>query len=80
VHSRFASIVEGPLQKDPRFSKALDEAFLALVNANVLVPNATKSAQLLAHYCDFLLNKRSSANIEDAEMEKLLSDMVRSHS
>ncbi|UMM22593.1 hypothetical protein L5515_003730 [Caenorhabditis briggsae] len=81
VHQRYQVLVNRSFKNEPGFMQSLDKAATAFINANAVTsrapPNAqlTKSAELLARYCDQLLRK-SSKNPDEAELEDLLTKVM----
>uniref|UniRef100_A0A914X965 Cullin family profile domain-containing protein n=1 Tax=Plectus sambesii TaxID=2011161 RepID=A0A914X965_9BILA len=78
VHRRYNTLVERSFQNEPGFVQALDEAFAAFINKNSVtnISNSTsKSAELLARYCNLLLTK-SAKSFGEAEVEDLLTEVM----
>lgn len=70
---------------DHAFSAALDKvnrvlahvkACRTVVNENSVNKDSTKSPELLAKYCDFLLKKGTGKIIEESALDAKLNDIV----
>uniref|UniRef100_A0A1I7TME5 Cullin-1 n=1 Tax=Caenorhabditis tropicalis TaxID=1561998 RepID=A0A1I7TME5_9PELO len=81
VHERYQVLVNRSFKNEPGFMQSLDKAATNFINSNAVTnrapPNArlTKSAELLARYCDQLLRK-SSKMPDEAELEDLQNKIM----
>ena len=78
VHKKYNNLVENAFHTDKGFVAALDKACGRFINANAVTKksnSSSKSPELLARYCDFLL-KKNTKNPEDAELEDALSQVM----
>lgn len=75
IYKHFSEVVKKAFANDPAFIAALDKACRKVVNENTINKNSTKSPELLAKYCDLLL-KKGNKNIEEAELEDKLNQII----
>uniref|UniRef100_A0A8R1DYU2 Cullin-1 n=1 Tax=Caenorhabditis japonica TaxID=281687 RepID=A0A8R1DYU2_CAEJA len=81
VHQRYQQLVNQSFKNEPGFMQSLDKAATNFINNNAVTKRApanlqmTKSAELLARYCDQLLRK-SSKMPDERELEELLSKIM----
>ena len=78
VHRKYNALVLTSFSNDSGFVAALDKACGRFINNNSVTKRAnasSKSPELLAKYCDFLL-KRSSKNPLDEELEDTLNQVM----
>lgn len=78
VHKKYNAVMTTAFKSDSGFVAALDKACGRFINTNSVTQAAnsnTKSAELLAKYCDVLLRK-SSKNSEEAEVEDLQNQVM----
>ncbi|CAA84695.2 Cullin-1 [Caenorhabditis elegans] len=81
VHERYQSLVNRSFKNEPGFMQSLDKAATSFINNNAVTKRAppqaqlTKSAELLARYCDQLLRK-SSKMPDEAELEELQTKIM----
>lgn len=76
VHTQYQGLVERAFNKEPEFTRSLDNACKEFVNRNeVCKSGSSKSPELLAKYCDVLLRK-SSTGVEEAELEDTLTQIM----
>ncbi len=78
VHRKYDILVLSAFHNDKSFVAALDKACGRFINNNAVTKktnSASKSPELLARYCDFLL-KKNTKNAEDAELEDALSQVM----
>ncbi|CAI5444276.1 unnamed protein product [Caenorhabditis angaria] len=81
VHQRYLKLVQQAFGNDPGFMQALDKAATSFMNKNEVTKKApasqqnSKSAELLARYCDQLL-KKSSKMPDENELEELLNKIM----
>ncbi|OAA32419.1 Cullin [Moelleriella libera RCEF 2490] len=76
VHSQYQLLVKNAFDDEPEFTRSLDNACREFVNRNeVCKSSSNKSPELLAKYTDVLLRK-SSASIEEADLERTLSQIM----
>ncbi|XP_015789289.1 cullin-1 [Tetranychus urticae] len=78
VHQKYNHLVNTSFNNESGFVAALDKACGKFINNNSLTKianSSSKSPELLAKYCDFLL-KKSSKNAEESELEDLLNQVM----
>ncbi|CAI2348285.1 unnamed protein product [Caenorhabditis sp. 36 PRJEB53466] len=81
VHERYNELVAHSFKGEPGFTQSLDKAATSFINSNAVTRRApansqlTKSAELLARYCDQLLRK-SSKMPDERELEDLLNKIM----
>lgn len=76
IHSQYRGLVKRAFKDEPEFTRSLDNACREFVNRNDVCKTASsKSPELLAKYTDVLLRK-SSTSIEEAELERALSQIM----
>ncbi|XP_053211468.1 cullin-1-like isoform X2 [Panonychus citri] len=78
VHQKYNHLVNTSFNNESGFVAALDKACGKFINNNSLTKianSSSKSPELLAKYCDFLL-KKSSKNAEESELEELLNQVM----
>ncbi|CAL2036414.1 unnamed protein product [Caenorhabditis brenneri] len=81
VHERYQTLVNRSFKNEPGFMQSLDKAATNFINANAVTNRApqpaqlTKSAELLARYCDQLLRK-SSKMPDETELEELQTKIM----
>ncbi|KAF1762202.1 hypothetical protein GCK72_010464 [Caenorhabditis remanei] len=81
VHQRYQMLVNRSFKNEPGFMQSLDKAATSFINANAVTKRAppaaqlTKSAELLARYCDQLLRK-SSKMPDENELEDLQTKIM----
>ncbi len=77
VHTQYQDLVTQAFQGDPEFVRSLDNACREFVNRNeVCKSGSSKSPELLARYTDTLL-KRGTKSVDEADLEKMLTQIVR---
>ena len=77
VQVKYSDMVNAAFKSEPGFVESLDKACKEYVNRNAVCKSRTSmSPELLAKYCDSLL-KKSSKVAEDAEIEEVLTRIVR---
>lgn len=78
VHKKYDLLVLSAFHNDKGFVAALDKACGRFINNNAVTKkcnSSSKSPELLARYCDFLL-KKNTKNSEDAELEDTLAQVM----
>ncbi|VZH96279.1 unnamed protein product [Fusarium fujikuroi] len=76
IHTQYQGLVKRAFNDEPEFTRSLDNACREFVNRNeVCKAGSNKSPELLAKYTDVLLRK-SSTSIEEAELERTLSQIM----
>lgn len=76
IHTHYQGLVKRAFNDEPEFTRSLDNACREFVNRNdVCKSGSNKSPELLAKYTDILLRK-SGTGIEEAELEKTLSQIM----
>ncbi|KAI5463191.1 Cullin [Mariannaea sp. PMI_226] len=76
IHTQYQGLVKRAFNDEPEFTRSLDNACREFVNRNeVCKAGSNKSPELLAKYVDVLLRK-SSTSIEEAELERTLSQIM----
>lgn len=78
VHKKYHSLVKDQFKSEIGFVAALDKASSKFINKNAVIDKSNdpnKSPELLAAYCHILL-KKSNKNLEEAELEEALNDML----
>lgn len=78
VHKKYDFLVLSAFHNEKGFIAALDKACGKFINNNAVTRisnSSSKSPELLARYCDVLL-KKSSKNVEDAELEEALTQVM----
>jgi len=79
VYKNYKQLVLMSFNNHHLFNEALDRACQKFVNSNAVTDASTnpmsKSAELIARYCDFLL-KKSSKISEETELEDILADIM----
>ncbi|XP_055319306.1 cullin-1-like [Sitodiplosis mosellana] len=78
VHKKYQSLVRDQFKNEIGFVAALDKACSKFINQNSVITksgNPNKSPELLAAYCHILL-KKSNKNLEEAELEDSLNQML----
>lgn len=78
VHKKYFALVKDQFKNEIGFVAALDKACSKFINKNAVITktgNASKSPELLAAYCHLLL-KKSNKNLEEAELEEALNQML----
>merc|ERR1712038_1960247 len=78
VHRKYNALVLTAFNNDSGFVASLDKACGKFINNNAVTKHASqssKSPELLAKYCDLLLQK-SSKNPEEAELEDTLNQVM----
>lgn len=78
VYQRFNTVVITAFESDTAFGTALDKACGNFINKNAVTVSSrtsSKSSELLAKYCDFLLRKKSS-NAEEMELADNLNQAM----
>uniref|UniRef100_A0A914X4Z2 Cullin family profile domain-containing protein n=1 Tax=Plectus sambesii TaxID=2011161 RepID=A0A914X4Z2_9BILA len=78
VQRRYSTLVKRSLRNARGYVQALDKACVTFINKNnvtIMSANTSKSAELLARYCDWLF-KKSAKNSEEAELEDLLTQVM----
>ncbi len=73
VHCHFTSLIKDFLDSDQLFSSSLDKAFMVIVNLKEESSKTSRSSELLAKYCDFLLKKNK---ISESEIDEKLAMAV----
>ena len=73
VHSHFTSMIKDYLDSDQQFLSSLDKAFMVIVNFKDETSKTSRSSELLAKYCDFLLKKNK---ISESEIDEKLAMAV----
>lgn len=74
IHQRYNAIVIAAFENEAGFSTALDKACKKFINKNAITESSgssSKSAELLAKYCDLLLKKKPS----DAEEMEIVDNL-----
>lgn len=82
VHNRFNALIIDCFHHDVGFVSAMDKAFTIFVNENhvtKLANSYTKSAELVARYCDKILRKSTRNAAKEVEMDVLLTSIVNSY-
>lgn len=77
MHKEYNALVLVAFNNDSGFVAALDKACGRIINSNSITRvanSSSKSLELLAKYCDLLL-KKSSKNLEEAELEDTLNQV-----
>ena len=78
VHKKFDQLVNTAFHSDKGFVASLDKACGKFINNNAVTKkcnSSSKSPELLARYCDFLLKKNTKSS-EDTELEDTLSQVM----
>jgi len=79
VYKKYKQLVQQAFSNHYLFVMALDRACQQFINRNAVTDASTheisKSAELIARYCDFLLKKSSKVS-EEAELEDILADIM----
>lgn len=78
VHKKYHTLVRDQFKSEVGFAAALDKACSKFINQNSVITNSqnpSKSPELLAAYCHMLL-KKSNKNLEEAELEEALNQML----
>ncbi|KAK3954045.1 Cullin [Pseudoneurospora amorphoporcata] len=76
IHTQYQGLVERAFNKEPDFTRSLDNACKEFVNRNEICKSGSnKSPELLAKYTDVLLRK-SSTGVEEAELENTLTQIM----
>ncbi|CAB3403473.1 unnamed protein product [Caenorhabditis bovis] len=81
VHQRYFKLVKTAFGGDPGFMQALDKAATNFINANAVTKRAppsqtnSKSAELLARYCDQLLRKTAKMP-DERELDEMLDKIM----
>ena len=76
IHTQYQGLVERAFNKEPDFTRSLDNACKEFVNRNeVCKSGSNKSPELLAKYTDVLLRK-SSTGVEEVELENTLTQIM----
>jgi len=79
VYNKYRQLVLRSFHNHRLFVAALDRACQRFVNRNAVTDTSanptSRSAELIARYCDFLL-KKSSRLSEEAELEDILADIM----
>ncbi|RWS17083.1 cullin-1-like protein, partial [Dinothrombium tinctorium] len=78
VHKKYNGLVVSAFGSEAGFVAALDKACGKFINNNSITRasnSSSKSPELLAKYCDFLL-KKSSKNPEEMELEETLNQVM----
>ena len=79
VYKKYKQLVLLSFSNHPFFVGALDRACQKFINRNAVTDassnQTSKSAELIARYCDFLLKKSSKVS-EEAELEDILADIM----
>ncbi|RWS31532.1 cullin-1-like protein [Leptotrombidium deliense] len=78
VHKKYSGLVISAFGSEAGFVAALDKACGKFINNNSVTRasnSSSKSPELLAKYCDFLL-KKSSKNPEEMELEETLNQVM----
>jgi len=85
VYRRYRQLVLTSFRKHPRFVKALDAACQQFVNHNAVTnasayrtsssSSSSRSAELIARYCDQLLKKRSKLS-EETDLDDAMADVM----
>ena len=73
VHGHFSSLIKDYLDSDLLFLSSLDKAFMVIVNLKEESSKTSRSSELLAKYCDFLLKKNK---ISETEIDEKLAMAV----
>ena len=73
VHSHFSALIKEYLDSDQQFSSSLDKAFMVIVNFKDENSKQSRSSELLAKYCDFLLKRNK---ISECEVDEKLAMAV----
>ncbi|KYQ88157.1 cullin B [Tieghemostelium lacteum] len=76
IYLQFSSIIKRSFNNDVSFITILDLACHKIFNQNHITKNTTKSPELLAKYCDILLKKGNKQQLEEAELEEKLSQVI----
>ncbi|GIY49217.1 cullin-1 [Caerostris extrusa] len=79
VHQRFNSVVIAAFDSEVGFATALDKACGKFINKNAITESSgssSKSAELLAKYCDLLLKKKPSGAEEMEIVDNLNQAMI----
>uniref|UniRef100_A0A914XRU0 Cullin family profile domain-containing protein n=1 Tax=Plectus sambesii TaxID=2011161 RepID=A0A914XRU0_9BILA len=78
VHRHYSTLVERSFRNESGFVQALDKACATFINKNnvtIIAENTSKSAELLARYCDWLL-KKGVKNSNEAELKDFLTEVM----
>jgi len=79
VYKKYKQLVLLSFNNHFLFVKALDQACQKFINRNAVTDRGSnqtsKSAELIARYCDFLLKKSSKVS-EETELEDILADIM----
>eukprot|EP00667_Euglena_gracilis_P003843 EG_transcript_3858 len=79
VHQKYETMVNDIFLKDPQFVNALEKGCRRFINRNALSPNAgSRSAELLAKYCHFILkpSSRASKNLTDLDLDQRIAKVL----
>lgn len=64
VHEKYEALIADTFNSDPVFLSALDKACSNVINSKLCEKQPSKSAELVAKYCDSLLKKSKTTEIE----------------
>lgn len=64
VHEKYEVLIADTFNSDPVFLSALDKACSNVINSKLCEKQPSKSAELVAKYCDSLLKKSKTTELE----------------
>lgn len=74
VHHKYEELIFDTFKNDPLFLSALDKACASVINKRINEKQPCRSAELVAKYCDSLLKKSKSTEIEiDTKLTKSIT-------
>lgn len=74
VHHKYEELILDTFKNDPLFLSALDKACASVINKRINEKQPCRSAELVAKYCDSLLKKSKSTEIEiDTKLTKSIT-------
>ncbi|KAK2719989.1 cullin-2-like [Artemia franciscana] len=75
IHNTYANMISSYFHNDQHFTSALGRASASVVNAKHKNRNVSRSAELLAKYCDTMLRK-SARGTSDSDIDDKLAESV----
>ncbi|XP_055599572.1 cullin-2 [Uranotaenia lowii] len=74
VHEKYEELISDTFKSDPLFLSALDKACSIVINSKICENQPSKSAELVAKYCDSLLKKSKTTESEiDTKLTKSIT-------
>lgn len=64
MHTKYHELIGDVFENDPLFLSALDKACSSVINKRINEKHPCRSAELVAKYCDTLLKKAKTTEIE----------------